>query len=52
LLSCWAIWALFRKSLPMSIISSAFLSLSHTNFKISGLTLKSWPRKLILVQVE
>jgi hypothetical protein len=36
-LSCWAIWVLLKKSLPMPIASSVFPALSCTSFKISGL---------------
>jgi hypothetical protein len=41
LLSCWAIWVLFRKSLPMLINSSVFPTLSCTSFKVSGAILRS-----------
>jgi hypothetical protein len=40
-LSCWAIWVTFRKSLHMPINSSVFPALSYTNFKDSGLILRS-----------
>jgi hypothetical protein len=39
-LSCWAIWVLFRKSLPMPINCSVFPDLSWTSFKVSGLILR------------
>jgi hypothetical protein len=36
----WAIWVLFRKSLPTSINSSVFPALSCPGFKVSGLYIK------------
>jgi hypothetical protein len=40
-LSCWAACVLLRKSLPILIASRVFPALSCTNFKASGLILRS-----------
>jgi hypothetical protein len=50
-LSCWASWVLLRKSLPIPITSRAFPAPSYTNFRVSGLILRSLIHlELILVQ--
>jgi hypothetical protein len=52
-LSCWAIWHLLRKSLPMSINPRVFPALSCTSYKVLGLILRSLIHfELILVQGE
>jgi hypothetical protein len=40
-LSYWAAGVLLRKSLPIPIISRVFPALSYTNFRVSGLKLRS-----------
>jgi hypothetical protein len=50
-LSCWAAGVLLRKSLPIPITSRVFPAPSCTNFRVLGLTLRSFIHfDLILVQ--
>jgi hypothetical protein len=50
-LSCWATGVLLRKSLPILITSRVFPAHSCTNFRVSGLILRSLIHfDLILVQ--
>jgi hypothetical protein len=50
-LSCWAAGILLRKFLPIPISSRVFPALSCTNFRVSGLILRSLTHfELILVQ--
>jgi hypothetical protein len=50
-LSCWAAGVLLRKSLPIPVTSRVFTSPSCTNFRVSGLILRSLIHfELILVQ--
>jgi hypothetical protein len=39
-LSCWAIYVLFKKSLPMHISSSVFHIFSFTSSEVSGIILR------------
>jgi hypothetical protein len=50
-LSCWAVVIPLRKVLPIPITSRLFSALSCTNFRVSGLILRSLIHfELILVQ--
>jgi hypothetical protein len=50
-LSCWAARVLLRKALPIHVASRVFLAISYTNFRVSGLILRSLIHfELMLVQ--